>query len=87
MVCRFCGLSVRIFNHNCCSENFVLRNTILVYDMPIVFTQDLVKQFLIVVIRLKAAKLGESEPMDLPLLVPQSRIFRDHDLTLKPKMR
>ena len=28
--------------------NFVLRNTILVYDMPIVFRKDLVKQFLLV---------------------------------------
>jgi hypothetical protein len=46
MVYQFCSLNVRIFNHNRRSKNSVLRNTILVYDMPIVFTKDLVKQFL-----------------------------------------
>ena len=30
---------------------------------------------------------GESDPIDLPFLLPQSRIFRAYDLTLKPKMR
>jgi hypothetical protein len=45
MVYQFC--SVRVFNQNRRSKNFVLRNTILVYDMPIVFPKDLVKQFLV----------------------------------------
>jgi hypothetical protein len=30
---------------------------------------------------------GESEPMDLPFLLPQSLLCRSHDLTLKLKMR
>jgi hypothetical protein len=30
---------------------------------------------------------GESKPMDLPLLLPQSRILRAYCLTLKPNMR
>jgi len=46
MVYQFYGLNVSFFNHNRCPKNSVLRNTILVYDMPIIFTKDLVKQFL-----------------------------------------
>jgi hypothetical protein len=47
MVYQFYGLNIRIFNPNRRSKNSVLRNTILVSDMPIIFTKELVKQFLI----------------------------------------
>ena len=47
MVNQFYGLNLRIFNPNHRSKNSVLRNTILVSDMPIISTKDLVKQFLL----------------------------------------